>query len=325
VCPARKERAQRQEDPGLNNKNFAVGLFVALALAVFVSATIWLTGRQGSEPTTSYSMYFEKDVGGLMLGGPVFYLGVEVGTVIAMTIIPGNPMQVRVDARVLTSAPVDQGTYASLAFQGITGVAVIKLNADPGVHESLQIRAGQQNPVIVVRDSGFSALLAKAPNVVDKLDSILEQIHQILGPENRDFVSTVLGDLSKVSSALASQEEAISKIPETLQQTIEELHSNLIQIKSLVVKLEPDLSTSLANLDQVTRNLVDMTERLDDWTAGNDADMNSFMEDGLGQVPALVADARSTLREVEKLVKDLREDPSALVYKPNEDDIDVEK
>ena len=83
----------------MRNRNFAVGLFVATALLAFVGGTIWLTGKQGSEPTVSYSMYFEKDVGGLMLGGPVFYLGVEVGTVTAMEIIPGDPMRVRVDAQ----------------------------------------------------------------------------------------------------------------------------------------------------------------------------------------------------------------------------------
>jgi len=309
----------------LNNKNFAVGLFVTLALAAFVSATIWLTGKQGSEPTIDYSMFFDKDVGGLMLGGPVFYLGVEVGTVTAMTIIPGDPMRVRVDARVLQSAPIDKGTYASLALQGITGVAVIRLNADTGIHEPLQIEKDQQFLVIEVRDTGFSALLAKAPNIVDKLDQVLEQINQLLGPENREFVSSLLADLSKISNALASQEETISQIPHALQQTIEELQAALVQIRAMLENLEPGLSTTLANLDQATGNLADMTERLDAWTAGNDAEMNAFMEDGLGQVPALVADARATLREVEKLIKDLREDPSALIYKPNEDDIDVEK
>ena len=73
----------------MNTKNFAVGIFVAVALVIFVSTTIWLTGRQGSEPSVDYSIFFEKDVGGLMLGGPVFFLGVEVGTVTAMNIIPG--------------------------------------------------------------------------------------------------------------------------------------------------------------------------------------------------------------------------------------------
>jgi len=309
----------------LNNKNFAVGLFVALAVTAFVSGTIWLTGKQGSEPTIHYSMFFEKDVGGLMLGGPVFYLGVEVGTVTAMTIIPGDPMQVRVDARVLKSAPVDPGTYASLAFQGITGVAVVKLNADPGVHAPLQDRAGNGFFVIAVRDTGFSALLAKAPHVVDKLDSVLVQINQILGPENREFVSKVLSDLAKVSSALASQEDAIGKIPAALELTIEELHASLLLIKNMVVELKPGLTSSLDNLDQASSHLAKITERLDLWAAANDKEMNAFMGEGLGQFPALLEDARATLREVEKLIKDLREDPSVLIYKPNEDDVDVEK
>ncbi len=309
----------------MNNKNFVVGLFVGFALLVFVSATLWLTGKQGSEPRVNYSMFFEKDVGGLMLGGPVFYLGVEVGTVTAMEIIPGNPMQVRVDAEVLKSAPVDSGTYASLAFQGITGVAVIKLNADPGVYEPLVKDGSNQFQVIKVRDTGFSAILAKAPNIVDKLDSVLEQINQILGEENREFVNEMLEDLSKVTSALASQEKVISEIPVIFQQTIEELRSGLVQVKTMLAGIEPDLSSTFANLDETTSKLASMSERLDDWTAANDTEMNAFVRDGLGQFPDLVADLRTTLREVEKLIKDLREDPSSLVYKPNEDDIYVEK
>ena len=313
------------EGLGMDNKNFAVGLFVALALAAFVVATLWLTGRQGSEPTVNYSMYFESDVGGLMLGGPVFYLGVEVGTVTAMVIIPGDPMRVRVDARVLKSAPVNAGTYASLAFQGITGVAVIKLSAEPGLHDPLQKDKDSKYLVIAVRDTGFSALLAKAPNIVDKLDSVLVQINQILGEENRELVSNMLADLSTVTNALASQEEAIREIPGSLNKAIKELNTSLVQIKTMVGNLEPGLSSSLDNLDQATRNLAKMTERLETWTAANDTDMNAFMKDGLGQVPALVADARATLREIEKLVKDLRDDPSKLVYKPNEDAVDVER
>lgn len=309
----------------MNNKNFAVGLFVALALAAFIGATLWLTGKQGSEPMANYSMFFEKDVGGLMLGGPVFYLGVEVGSVTAMEIIPGDPMRVRVDAKVLKSAPINAGTYASLAFQGITGVAVIKLNAEPGKYGPIQSDKTTQYPVISVRDTGFIALLAKAPNVVDKLDSVLVQINQILGEENREFVSNMLEDVAKVTSALASEEETINELPGLLKQAIEELHTGLEQIKSMAGKLEPGLSVTVDNLGKTADSLAKMTDRLEVWTAANDADMNAFMGDGLGQVPALISDARATLRELEKLVKDLREDPSILIYKPNEKTVEVEQ
>jgi uncharacterized phage infection (PIP) family protein YhgE len=110
-----------------------------------------------------------------------------------------------------------------------------------------------------------------------------------------------------------------------LQTTIEELHSTLVQLKSMAGNLEPGLTSSLDNLDRASASLADIAERLETWAAANDTDMNAFMADGLGQVPALVADARATLREIEKLVKDLREDPSKLVYKPNEDAVDVER
>jgi len=309
----------------MSNKNFAVGLFVAVALAVFVAATLWLTGKQGSEPTVNYSMFFEKDVGGLMLGGPVFYLGVEVGTVTSMNIVPGNPMRVRVDAEVLKSAPIDGGTYASLAFQGITGVAVIKLYADPGVHEPLQITKESRYPVIEVRDTGFSALLSKAPEIIEKLDSVLVQINQVLGDENRELVSGILEDLAGMTSELGSQKESIGELPALLKTSLEQLNSSLTTLNSMAASLEPGLASSVANLEKMTQNLVKTTARLEQWTAANDTDVNAFMSEGLGEVPVLVTEAQVTLREVRKLVKELREDPSKLIYKPNEGTIEVEK
>ena len=242
-----------------------------------------------------------------------------------MEIIPGNPMRVRVDARILKSAPINQGTYASLAFQGITGVAVIKLNADPGTHEPSSPDKDGKNLVIEVRDVGFNAMLAKAPHIVDKLDSVLVQINQILGEENRQFVSTMLGDISTVTGALAAQEETISEIPVSFNNAVSELQASLVQVKSMAGNLEPGLVSTIANLDQATSNLVRITEKLESWAARNDTDMNAFMGDGLGQVPALVTEARVTLREIEKLVKELREDPSSLIYKPNVNALDVEQ
>lgn len=309
----------------MSNKNFAVGLFVAVALAAFIAATLWLTGKQGSEPTVDYSMFFEKDVGGLMLGGPVFYLGVEVGTVTSMNIVPGNPMRIRVDAEVLKSTPIDSGTYASLAFQGITGVAVIKLYADPGVHDPLQITNESKYPVVEVRDTGFSALLSKAPAIIEKLDSVLVQINQLLGNENRELVSGMLVDIADVTNELASQKESIGELPALLKSSLEQLNGSLAQFSSMAVRMEPGLNSSIANLEQMTGNLVQTTARMEQWTANNDTDVNAFMSEGLGEVPVLVTEAQITLREVRKLVKELREDPSALIYRPNEGAIEVEK
>ena len=307
------------------NKNFAVGLFVAIALTAFVSATIWLTGNKGSAPVVNYSMYFETDVGGLMLGGPVFFLGVDVGSVTSMTIVPGNPMRVRVDAEVLKTAPIDAGTYASLALQGITGVAVVKFSADPGDHEALQHVQDEKNLIIPVRDTGFSALLSKAPAIAEKLDTVLVRVNELLGEENRAFISKVLNDLAIVSNALAEQEVAIGEIPVTLNNAMNELHASLLTIKSMAGDFEPELISAMNSIGNAVDDLAKISARLETWTATNDSDMNAFMGDGLGQVPALVTDTRKLLREIEKLVKDLQENPSSLIYEPQEESVDVEQ
>jgi len=306
------------------NRNFAVGLFVAAALAAFVGGTIWLTGKQGSEPTAGYSIFFDKDVGGLMLGGPVYFLGVEVGTLTGMKIVPGDTMRVRVDIKVLKTVPIDQGTYAGIAFQGITGVAVIKLAADPGPHAPLEKGSEGPYPVIKSRETGLTALLENAPVIIDRLDSVLVDINKFLSEENQTHIANMLGDLAAFSHALAEEKDFIRELPPKLMQSIEELNETLARINGMAGKLDPGLESALASLDKTMSNLEQISTRMAAWTAANDDAMNAFMGDGLGQFPALVAEAQETLKEAKKLMKDLREEPSKLLLERKEDSVEME-
>jgi len=309
----------------MNNKNFAVGLFVSIALLVVFVATVWLTGKQGSEPTVDYSMYFESDVGGLMSGGPVFFLGVKVGSVTGMTIIPGNPMRIRVDADLLKKTPINKGTYATLALQGVTGIAVIKLKADPGEHTPLVKIKGEENLLIETRDSGFNALLQKAPGIIDKLDEVLVRVNELLDSDNRDNISKVLADFSTITGALADQKQSIGEIPESLNAAIQDLRDSLAVLKSMAVDIKPQLNSSMHNLTRATEDMAVLSARIQTWADENGDKVDVIMEDGLAQVPALVVETRMTIRDFKKLISELRDNPSQLVYKPNEDSIDVEK
>jgi len=306
------------------NRNFAVGLFVAAALAAFVGGTIWLTGDRASEPTVKYSIFFDDDVGGLMLGGPVYFLGVEIGTLTDMKIVPGEVMRVRVDIEILKSVPIDQGTYAGIAFQGITGVAVIKLAADPGPHAALEKGGDSPYPVIQVRETGLTALLENAPVIIERLDSVLVDINKFLSEENQAHIASMLGDLATFSHALAEEKDFIRELPPRLKQSIEELNQTLARINSISEKLEPGLDSAIADLETTMGNLAQVSARLAAWTAANDDAMSAFMGDGLGQIPALVAEAHETLEEARKLIKELREDPSQLLYERPEDSVNTE-
>ncbi len=89
-------------------------------------------------------------------------------------------------------------------------------------------------------------------------------------------------------------------------------------------KIDPGLDSTIANLDQATASLAKMSARMEGWTAANDDAMNAFMGEGLGQLPALIEDAQTTLREAKKLLQELRDDPSILIYQRKEDNVELE-
>ncbi|NIP17115.1 MAG: MCE family protein [Xanthomonadales bacterium] len=309
----------------MGSKNFIVGLFVATALAIFLGASIWLAGQQGGRATVTYSMFFEKDVSGLMLGGPVYYLGVEVGNVTRMEIILGDPMSVRVDIEVLENTPVDTGTSASLAFQGITGVAVINLVGDPGMNLPLKTPPGHEYPVIEVRDTGLAAVLSDAPAIVEKLNNLLDQANALIGEGNRSRVARTLQNIDSLSGSLAAREESFAELPDSLNRTLADIRDSLQSVQEAIGDMRPGLASTVANLEQLSTSLGSLAARLDRWTAENSADMQDFMSGGLGQVPELVGEAREALREIEKLLRELREDPSSLIYQPDEDPVVVDQ
>ena len=309
----------------MRNGNLTVGLFVSITLAMFITVSMWLSGRQGSEPMASYSMYFQKDVSGLMLGGPVFYLGVEVGNVTRMEIITGNPMSVRIDVEVLATTPIDTGTSASLAYQGITGVAVINMVGDPGMNLPLKTPPGMDYPLIEVRDSGLAALLSGAPQIMNKLSALLDDAAQLLGNDNQQRVSGTLQNIESLTSALQSKEQEFAGLPDRLADTMREVQGTLVELRDVAGEVKPGLSAAMQNVEQMTARLAKLSSRLDEWAGENSEDMNDFLNNGLGQVPELVSDARDALREMEKLLQEIRENPSSLVYKPADDSVPIEK
>jgi phospholipid/cholesterol/gamma-HCH transport system substrate-binding protein len=233
-------------------------------------------------------------------------------------------MRVRVDIEVLKSVPINSGTYASIAFQGITGVAVIKLAADPGAHAPLEKVGESPFPVIAVRDIGFAALLDNAPLIVERLDAVLVDLNEILSEENRVNIGSTLADLASFSHTLAAQKDYIGALPVLLKQAMLDLNETLARINAIAGKLDPGLESSVANLEQATASLAKMSARMEGWTAANDAAMNAFMGDGLGQLPELMEEAQTTLREARKLLKELRDDPSKLIYQSKEDSVELE-
>ncbi len=336
------------------DKNFLVGLFVSIAIAVLVAFVVWLTGRTGNQEMERYSLMFQKDVSGLAVGGPVKYMGMNIGKVVRMDLvreetsreetirkatsceetipedtvreetIREETIKVQVDIEILASTPVDCGTWASLALQGITGVAVVNLATEPGEHRELEAPPGKEFPVIPVRVVGFSALMSSAPEIMAKLNRLLSHAEQILGEDNQATISSTLNHIDTLTGSLAKEHETIAAIPANLNQTITDIRITVTQLRETIGELKPNIGATAENLKVTSGNLVSLTDRMDTLLREHEDDLGRFMEDGLGEAPALMAETRTTLRDLEKLVQELQDDPSQLIYRAADSSLEIE-
>ena len=306
------------------NNNFVVGLFVSISIAVFIGFVLWLTGRSGVEEVKHYSMMFHRDVSGLSIGGPVSFMGVNIGSVTRMQLVRNENMNVRVDIEVLETTPIDSKTFASLAFQGITGVAVINLSSDPGEREALVATSDHEFPVIPVRDVGLAALLSSAPKLVSKADDLLTQANELLGEQNRAAIASTLENLQSLVSALAESRETIAKLPSDLEHTLAGIQATVDRVQGIIKDAEPDLSTTMDNITLTSENLASLTARLDNWMMENEASLQRFVEEGLGEAPELIISARQALRQLEKLLQEMQDSPSQLIHRVPEEALEID-
>jgi len=294
----------------------AVGSFILLGAIALLAVGLWVGGVGSAVPTSRYIVAFERDVNGLAEGSPVRYLGVDVGQVKAIDLAEAGGMAVEVQIDIARSAPVDDGTYASLGYQGITGVAFINLASEPGEHGPLMATAGRPFPVLPTRDVGIAALLDAGPEVVGRLDTLLADAGAVLDEKNRRAVTRILENVEQLTGALAEQRAELAAMPARISESLATLQDTLEQVRDVTAGAGPELIATSKNLRQSTEDLVNTTGRLELWLVDNEAAIDSFLAGGVGETAALVADTRVAMRELQKLSAELRSNPSQVIYRP---------
>ncbi len=189
----------------MENKSHALaaGVFVLGLAALFVSMVLWLT--RDATDRHEFELVTSDAVSGLQPQAGVRYKGVLVGRVEEIELDPAVKGQIRIQIAVDKNTPITKSTFASLAYQGITGLSFIQLD-DTG--ESAQIlEPGHDNLArIPMRDGLVSQLTERGGNLLEKVDLITQNVNSLLQAENQKiFVESIrnLGHAAENISHLA--------------------------------------------------------------------------------------------------------------------------
>lgn len=308
-----------------NQVNYlAVGLFVLAMVGLVLLLVFWLARDAAGELGDRYLLKFENDVTGLAAGGPVRFMGVQVGRVERIQLSETYPPMVEVTININPDTRVTDQTYATLALQGITGTSFINLASDGEAGEPLTA-SRDRLPEIPTREGGITALLEAAPELMSNANGLIEDLRGLASEENRDRVQRLLNNLDRVSGALADGEEALAGLPGELRAAMEDIRAILDQADDLVSEARPDLNQSLDNLREASADLADATDTISEWIQSNDEPVRNLVRDSLAELPELLQEARQTLHRFEQLAGSLQRQPSRLIYKQESNEVQLQE
>jgi len=284
-----------------------VGAVVLILLAMLALFTVWIA-RLGGTETKEYDIFFRQSVDGLASGSAVTFSGVPSGQVKSISLWKNDPQFVRVRISVKNETPVLQGTTASIAGVGFTGVSQVSL--DGARKGAPAVGCPDFNgqpcpygvPVIPTKQGGLGAILNSAPQLLERLSTLTERLTGLLTDRNQASIAGILENTNRLTDALADRGPEIAATLAQTRVAIQQAGDAAQQFGVLAQTtngvLSEDVKPAMANLNKAIVSAQTSAETL-----------NAAIGDAR---PGLQAFSKTTIPEANRLVRDLRTTAAAL-------------
>jgi phospholipid/cholesterol/gamma-HCH transport system substrate-binding protein len=292
----------------------AIGAFVLLVIGMAVAFVYWYSDARNSKSYQRYEVYFEGSVSGLNAGSTVRYLGVDVGRVVTLNIDRRSAARVQVIVDIDSATPIGEKTVAELSFLGVTGLLYIDLLGNAGNKKLTPPIEGERYPVIRSVRSGFDVFFSGLPEVMGRASEVAQRASRVLADENIEALGSTIDSLERSSRLLPATMGEVDALARELRQLTRDLTIVTQTMRTVTQESAPLVSQGIRKLDTAAENLASASKRLDQLLAENAEGITSFTQNGLPELEALLRESRGTSDELRQLARELREEPSRLLY-----------
>ena len=285
----------------MENKAHAIiaGLFTIAMLVAAILAAIWF--NRDREVRMPYQIATRLSVPGLNPQAAVRYRGLDVGRVDRIGFDPQVAGQILVDISVKPDTPITRSTFATLGYQGVTGLAYVQLD-DAGGNPARVPSSKAQVARIELRPSLLDSLQSKGLAILGQTEELTKRLGVLLNDDNQQ---TILNAFNNVSRAAV----AVEALPRQLEPTL-----------AAMPALASEAQRSLVALSRLARNadaLATGMQGPDGAVArvGAAADDVSAVADRFTlEVLPLTSDVRASLRVLNRTLNGLTERPQSILF-----------
>lgn len=296
----------------------AAGLFVVALAALLLLLGAWLTRESGERHT--YEISTRETVTGLQEQAPVRLRGVDVGKVTAIGFDPKVQGNVLVRLAIEEGTPITTETFATLSFQGVTGLAFVQLD-DSGKPASPLAPNDDVPPNIPLKPGLLAKLTAKGEAILDQVDQVAGRLNQLLADPNQKKLT---GALDSVAQAAAS----ITALSNNLNTTLTaQFGPQRVNIPALVRRTDDALASlqrtseetrsTIAEIGQTARRLNEKDGPMERLAEGTDAlarAADSFNTATLPRINKVSEDTSRAVRQLSRTVNAINDNPQSLIF-----------
>lgn len=304
----------------MENKSHALaaGAFVLAVTALLVAMAMWLTRDKGV--TQPFELSTRDTVTGLQPQAAVRFKGVSVGRVTDIGFDPHVAGNVLIRIAVDSNAPLTPTTFATLSYQGITGLAFIQLD-DEGKKQEAEPKGSSGIPRLPLRTSQLGELSARVPELMTKVEEVSERVNQLLSDTNqKNFAKTLEG--------VAASAASINKITQSLDHTLtQRVDPALAALPALVNDSSKTMQALQGAAKDVSRTADAFTatadrlngkdgpiDRLAEGTGALSQAADTFGSTTLPRLNRVGEDASRAARQLSRTVTNINDNPQSLIF-----------
>ncbi|MES2186235.1 MAG: MlaD family protein [Pseudomonadota bacterium] len=304
----------------MENKShaFAAGIFVLALTALLIGLAVWLTRDKGSYH--DYELSTGDSVSGLQLQAAVRFKGVPVGKVTQIGFDPGIPGNVLVRVAVQDGTPITPTTFATLAYQGVTGLSFVQLD-DDDKPQTLPPPGEDGVPRLPLKASQLGQLTESVPSILAQVNEASKRLDDILAEPNQKRLAAALDGITLATNNLAG---LTGRIESTLTQRIDPALAGMpkmVNDASATLRAlqgsASDISGAAGDIRITAQRLNAQGGPLDKLAEGTGALSHAVDLIGTTTLPRInhvTEDASRAMRQLSRTVTGINDNPQSLLF-----------